>query len=66
MPLRARPAVFMRGGTSKAIVFRAEDLPAERAEWDAIFLAAIGSPDPNGRCGGGQAGSQTSVADEGC
>ena len=42
-------AVFMRGGTSKAIVFRQQDLPAERAAWDAIFLAAIGSPDTNAR-----------------
>ncbi|MGH8600722.1 MAG: PrpF domain-containing protein, partial [Burkholderiales bacterium] len=41
------PAVFMRGGTSKAIVFHARDLPADRARWDEIFLAAIGSPDPH-------------------
>jgi 2-methylaconitate cis-trans-isomerase PrpF len=38
------PAVFMRGGTNKAIVFQEKDLPRERAEWDDIFLAAIGSP----------------------
>src|SRR3989304_2143284 len=43
------PAVFMRGGTSNAIVFHAGDLPADRAQWDEIFLAAIGSPDPYGR-----------------
>ena len=36
------PAVFMRGGTSNAIVFHAKDLPRDRAEWDEIFLAAIG------------------------
>ena len=35
------PAVFMRGGTSKAIVFHARDLPKSRAECDAIFLAGI-------------------------
>jgi len=39
-------AVFMRGGTSKAIMFHARDLPAARDEWDGIFLAAMGSPDP--------------------
>ncbi|HET7595565.1 MAG TPA: PrpF domain-containing protein, partial [Burkholderiales bacterium] len=43
------PAVFMRGGTSNAVVFHARDLPRERAGWDEIFLAAIGSPDPYGR-----------------
>jgi len=32
----------MRGGTSNALVFRVDDLPADRAEWDAIFLAALG------------------------
>jgi len=49
MTLLAIPAVFMRGGTSKAIMFHARDLPAERARWDPIFLAALGSPDPHGR-----------------
>src|SRR4029077_5180403 len=42
-------AVFMRGGTSKAVMFRADDLPAERELWAPIFLGVIGSPDPNGR-----------------
>ena len=36
------PAVFMRGGTSKAIIFRQDDLPEDRSEWDEIFLAALG------------------------
>ena len=48
MPLLSLPAVFMRGGTSRAVMFHAHDLP-ERAKWDPIFLAAMGSPDPNGR-----------------
>lgn len=39
----------MRGGTSNAVVFHRRDLPADRAEWDEIFLAAMGSPDPNAR-----------------
>jgi 2-methylaconitate isomerase len=56
------PAVFMRGGTSKAIVFRQQDLPAERAEWDDIFLAAIGSPDLNGRQLDGMGGGVSSLS----
>ena len=42
------PAVFMRGGTSKAVVFHARDLPADRDAWDADLPArSIGSPDPS-------------------
>lgn len=40
------PAVFMCGGTSNAIVFKAKDLPADQELWLEIFLAAMGSPDP--------------------
>jgi 4-oxalomesaconate tautomerase len=36
----------MRGGTSKGLVFLAEDLPGEVATRDAVLLAAMGSPDP--------------------
>ena len=36
-------AAFMRGGTSKAIVFHRRDLPAV-AVWDEVFLAVCGSP----------------------
>jgi len=56
------PAVFMRGGTSKAIVFRQQDLPAERALWDPIFLAAIGSPDPSMRQLDGMGGGVSSLS----
>jgi 2-methylaconitate cis-trans-isomerase PrpF len=56
------PAVFMRGGTSKAIVFKQEDLPADRALWDEIFLAAIGSPDPSGRQLDGMGGGVSSLS----
>lgn len=55
------PAVYMRGGTSKALMFRAEDLPADRAEWDAVFLAAMGVPDPNGRQLDGMGGGLSSL-----
>ena len=40
-------AVFMRGGTSKAVMFRRDDLPADRKDWDPIFLEVMGSPDPD-------------------
>jgi len=59
---RPIPAVFMRGGTSKAIMFHARDLPQDRAAWDAIFTAAMGSPDPYGRQLDGMGGGVSSVS----
>ncbi len=56
------PAVFMRGGTSNAVVFNASDLPRDRARWDEIFLAAIGSPDPYGRQLDGMGGGVSSLS----
>ena len=56
------PAVFMRGGTSNAIVFNAKDLPRDRSAWDEIFLAAIGSPDPYGRQLDGMGGGISSLS----
>ncbi len=61
MPLLAIPAVFMRGGTSRAVMFHARDLPP-RAQWDPIFLAAMGSPDPNGRQLNGMGGGISSLS----
>lgn len=55
-------AVFMRGGTSKAVMFRREDLPAQRADWDPIFLEVMGSPDPNGRQLDGMGGGLSSLS----
>jgi 2-methylaconitate cis-trans-isomerase PrpF len=55
-------AVFMRGGTSKAVMFRKEDLPADPREWEAVFLQAIGSPDPNGRQLDGMGGGVSSLS----
>jgi len=52
----------MRGGTSNGVVFRQQDLPADRAEWDAIFLAAMGSPDPNSRQLDGMGGGISSLS----
>lgn len=56
------PAVFMRGGTSNAVVFNVKDLPRDRAQWDEIFLAAIGSPDPYGRQLDGMGGGVSSLS----
>jgi len=62
MPLRTIPAVFMRGGTSKGLMLKASDLPADRARWDSIFCGALGSPDPNGRQLDGMGGGLSSVS----
>lgn len=56
------PAAFYRGGTSKALIFRDSDLPPQRADRDAIFLATMGSPDPNGRQLDGMGGGYSSVS----
>jgi 2-methylaconitate cis-trans-isomerase PrpF len=44
--MRKFKTVFMRGGTSKGCMFRKEDLPENREEWDSIFLKVMGDPDP--------------------
>jgi 2-methylaconitate isomerase len=62
MPQKKLPAVFMRGGTSKAIIFHARDLPQSRAAWGPIFLSAIGSPDPNMRQLNGMGGGVSSLS----
>ncbi|MGH8617582.1 MAG: 2-methylaconitate cis-trans isomerase PrpF family protein [Burkholderiales bacterium] len=56
------PAVFVRGGTSKGIMLHQGDLPGERREWDKIFLAALGSPDPYGRQLDGMGGGLSSLS----
>ncbi|KQX86646.1 2-methylaconitate cis-trans isomerase PrpF [Variovorax sp. Root473] len=62
------PATCMRGGTSKGVFFRLQDLP-EAAQMpgkarDALLLRMIGSPDPYGKQidGMGAATSSTSKA----
>jgi 2-methylaconitate cis-trans-isomerase PrpF len=62
MSLASLPSVFMRGGTSRALFFHRRDLPAAQADWDAIFLAALGSPDPNGRQLDGMGGGISSLS----
>ena len=47
------PATYMRGGTSKGVFFRLQDLPASAPTpgpaRDALLLRVIGSPDPYGK-----------------
>lgn len=62
MAQRGIPAVFMRGGTSKAIMFHAHDLPVDRDAWTRIFAAAIGAPDPYGRQLDGMGGGVSSLS----
>jgi 2-methylaconitate cis-trans-isomerase PrpF len=52
----------MRGGTSNGVVFRQQDLPAERNQWDAIFLAVMGSPDASARQLDGMGGGISSLS----
>ena len=44
MPTPVR-CVLMRGGTSKAVFLREQDLPADEAARTAMILAIFGSPD---------------------
>lgn len=55
-------AAFVRGGTSKAIVFQSKDLPPDRTAWDDIFLRAMGAPDPYGRQLNGMGGGVSSLS----
>lgn len=54
------PCTLMRGGTSRGLVFRREDLPRDESLWDRIFLAALGSPDARQLDGVGAGDSHTS------
>ncbi len=45
MKQHAIPATLMRGGTSRGLYIKAEDLPTNIARRDAVLLAAMGSPD---------------------
>ncbi len=56
------PAAFIRGGTSKGVFFHGRDLPAALDGRNAIFLAAIGSPDPYGRQLDGLGGGLSSLS----
>jgi len=55
------PAVFMRGGTSKGVIFHARDL-GDRSTWDSTFLRVMGSPDRFGRQLDGMGGGISSLS----
>jgi 2-methylaconitate isomerase len=60
------PAVYMRGGTSKGVFFRLQDLP-EAAQVpgearDRLLLRVIGSPDPYGKQIDGMGGATSSTS----
>ncbi len=57
------PAVFMRGGTSRAICFKEDDLAAyDQLTRERIILAALGSPDMHGRQVDGLGGGISSLS----
>jgi hypothetical protein len=60
------PAAYMRGGTSKGVFFRLQDLPvtaqAPGAARDALLLRVIGSPDPYGKQIDGMGGATSSTS----
>lgn len=56
------PAAFHRGGTSKAVLFREQDLPRDRSLWKGIFLNVLGSPDSYRRQLDGLGGGLSSLS----
>jgi probable AcnD-accessory protein PrpF len=60
------PAAYMRGGTSKGVFFRLDDLPAAArtagAARDRLLLRVIGSPDPYGKQTDGMGGATSSTS----
>jgi probable AcnD-accessory protein PrpF len=60
------PATYMRGGTSKGVFFRLQDLP-DAAQIpgparDALLMRVIGSPDPYGKQIDGMGGATSSTS----
>ncbi len=60
------PATYMRGGTSKGVFFRLQDLPAAAQvpveARDQLFLRVIGSPDPYAAHIDGMGGATSSTS----
>ncbi|NMG67940.1 2-methylaconitate cis-trans isomerase PrpF [Azoarcus indigens] len=60
------PATYMRGGTSKGVFFRLQDLPPAAqqpgAARDRLLLRVIGSPDPYGKQTDGMGGATSSTS----
>jgi hypothetical protein len=60
------PATYMRGGTSKGVFFRLQDLPEScqvaGAARDNLFMRVIGSPDPYAKHIDGMGGATSSTS----
>jgi len=60
------PATYMRGGTSKGVFFRLQDLPAAVQKpgpaRDKFLMRVIGSPDPYGKHTDGMGGATSSTS----
>ncbi len=60
------PATYMRGGTSKGVFFRLQDLPEPAQQpgpaRDKLLLRVIGSPDPYGKQIDGMGGATSSTS----
>jgi len=60
------PATYMRGGTSKGVFFKLDDLPelAQKAgaARDNFLLRVVGSPDPYGKQTDGMGGATSSTS----
>lgn len=65
-PQQRIPATYMRGGTSKGVFFRLDDLPPAAQSpgpaRDALLLRVIGSPDPYGKHTDGMGGATSSTS----
>jgi len=66
LPQLRIPATYLRGGTSKGVFFRLQDLP-EAAQVpgparDALLMRVIGSPDPYGKQTDGMGGATSSTS----
>lgn len=42
MTMRKIPCTYIRGGTSRALFFKKEDLPGDEALWPGLFMKALG------------------------
>ncbi|KOB41256.1 3-methylitaconate isomerase, partial [Xanthomonas arboricola] len=66
LPQLRIPATYMRGGTSKGVFFRLQDLPAAAQQpgpaRDALLLRVVGSPDPYGKQIDGIGGATSSTS----
>ena len=56
------PALYMRGGTSKGVFFRDEDVPSDAVTRDRLLLRAMGSPDSFGTQMDGMGGGTSSTS----